>query len=480
MSWQAYAPDQSTFITLAVMTALGVGIWLIWKNLKGRQLDADLPKVVILGTGVGGILLSGASMFLSTNFGWSMGGNHAFLPYVFALIFLAISIAEFVMAYWLSYFLRQSNAAFFVIAILTMITGIAVSILAGQALIASQVDAQKQARLQASDAYQAALQQRENVNAQVQDLAVSRNAYNAAQLEIESDLQRAQQLMATNVQRGYSDCSQFPMQLCSIIANYKSRTNDLNAQLAPLQQRIKQNQAIVTQYNDFEAAKQYANELTSEPLPQAVKSANLPHIIWLSDLTGIEPNIVEAKLYIYLAIVSELVALVLLFFYGLGIKTDKAKQLPIADVTLNTVPAMDVGGRINSDGLVYLHRGEIVLTKEQAAQWVANNHSASDVPSHTANSYTASDMPSHSVNSHTANSHTANSHSASDMPSHTVIYKDMEFLPKEKSQVKAAKRSGFLDNCIKCNKVYPVKTWHQIYCPECSEARKESYAKARC
>ena len=97
------------------------------------------------------------------------------------------------------------------------------------------------------------------------------------------------------------------------------------------------------------------------------------------------------------------------------------------------------------------------MTKEQAAQWVANNHSDGDVPSHT-----------------------VNSHTASDVPSYTVIYKDMEFLPKEKSQVKAAKRSGFLDNCIKCNKVYPVKTWHQLYCPECSKARKESYAKARC
>ena len=62
------------------------------------------------------------------------GGNNAFLPVVFAIIFGAISVAEFTAAYWLEHWLNQRNAPMFMVASVLMVIGVFTSILAGQAL----------------------------------------------------------------------------------------------------------------------------------------------------------------------------------------------------------------------------------------------------------------------------------------------------------------------------------------------------------
>jgi hypothetical protein len=478
IDWQAYLPDESTFITLAVIAALCVGLWLVWSNLKGKTLGNDLPRVVVLGTGIAGILLASASLFLSTSFGWNMGGNHAFLPYVFALVFLAISIAEFVSTYWLGHFLQRVNATFFLIACVLMIVGVGTSILAGQALVASQVDQQKQARLYASDAYQSAQQQRENAHNRVAQLAVNEQAYHSAQSEIDTALSNAQSLISGN--SVYSDCSQFPSALCNPIANYFSKTRELNAQLKPLQDSIKSNQAIIAQYQDFIAAKELANELNAEPLPQAVKNANLPHIIWLSDLTGVAPNIIEAKLYVSLAVISEFCALVLLFFYGLALRQDSPQYKP-AKVTLNEpVPAMRVGGYVHDDGIAELHAGEIVLTAQQAKEWLAMQPTNSQPT----NSQPASDQSA-------SYSQPTNSQSASDQPTNSqptnsqsvivekIVFQGIERVPSDKSQIKAKGRTGLIDSCIKCGDDYQVKVAHQLNCPKCSHEIKTNFAMKR-
>ncbi len=358
-------PDSSTIYTLLALLILSLGLWLIWKQVKSNS-TGQMSNTVVVFTGCAGLAIAACSFALSVSYGFTMGSSSQLLSLVFAMIFGAISIAEFVSAYWLERWLSSRNAFLFLVAGVLMAVGVMTSIIAGQALIASKIDEVKSQRVMASDAYQAAVAQRDNAMNLAQQLAISDSEYQTAVAAAKRAHERGKQMISTS-NSSYSDCSAWPHALCSQVGAYKTKTNQLNQQLSSYFNEFQQTQLVIERYNQYQAANQRAKELLENPLPSATQ-AELPHVKWLSAVTGVDPELLEARLYITLAIIAEFVGLMLLFFYGEETrKTSLNSNFQSAQVS--PLPSLNTGGLIHQDGVVEVHAGEVVLTKELSDQF---------------------------------------------------------------------------------------------------------------
>ncbi len=365
-------PDSSTVYTLLAIFILVLGLWLIWKRVKNHS-TGQMSNTVVVFTGGAGLAIAACSFALSVSYGFAMGKGSPLLSLVFAMIFGAISIAEFVSAYWLERWLSSRNAFLFLIAGVLMAVGVMTSIIAGQALIASKIDEIKSQRVMASDAYQSAVARREQAMNLAQQLAVSDLEYQTAVTAANRANERGQQIISA-VNPSYSDCSAWPHALCSQVGAYKTKTNQLNQQLSSYFNEFQQAQPVINRYNQYQAANQRANELLKNPLPNATQ-AELPHVKWLAAVTGVNPDLLEARLYITLAIIAEFVGLMLLFFYGE--ETRKISFNPNSEASshnfqaagVSPLPSLNTGGFIHQDGVVKVHAGEVVLTKELSDQF---------------------------------------------------------------------------------------------------------------
>jgi len=366
-----------------------------------------------------------------------------------------------------------------------LVIGVTTSILAGQALIAGQVDAAKSERIQASDTYQGYKNQLATAQQKAQDLSVSTEAAQQAQQAI--DLLMAQASNAISNNRTYADCSAFPNGNCVAKGAYYSRTDTLNNQLAPIQQQIAKQQAIINKYNDYQGALSYVSTLENKPLPQAV-NGDLPHVVWLATLTGAEPSVVEAKIYVFLAVISEFVGLVLLYFYGQGTRANS--ELSIANVTLNQpIPQMKVGGYVNTDGLVYLHANELVLTAEETREYLASKRAkeqANTAPPAEPYRATPSAPPYRAMYRATCNTinHLHAPKKRTSAPSTTTKTEiKTEFVGRERvnsalSGIAGKGRVGKVDSCKCCGKDYLVKAYNQVHCKPCSDAKQTGYKRS--
>jgi hypothetical protein len=176
------------------------------------------------------------------------------------------------------------------------------------------------------------------------------------------------------------DCRSFPSNLCIPNGNYKTKTDQINARLAPHYQAIQQAERVIAQFNKYQAAKQHANELQAQPLPASTGVA-LPHVKWLATVTGADPDTIEAKLYITLAFIGEGFGLLMLFFYGKKMREDDDNRIAsLKPAVVGEVPMLDGGGMIFQDGLAILHAGEMVLTKEETSAYLAQRQVVNTTP----------------------------------------------------------------------------------------------------
>lgn len=442
--------DSVFWFTLGFLAVVGFCFHLIWANVKSSEFDKPLPDTVITFTGASGMTIAICSFSLSVFYGFSMGGGHGLLPIVFAVIFGSISVAEFTSAYWVSHWLHTRNALLYTVAISLMLVGIGTSIIAGQALIAGQIDKVKQDRLVASDTYQSALKARENAQAKVQQLATSKSEFDAAKSTYNGLNSKAQGIISLN--SAYSQCSNFPVSLCSAKTassggSYRTRNNKTNAALAPIRDGMLSAKKVINQYQQYLAAQDVADTLLAKPLPKGA-SVELPHVKWLSAVTGMHPDLVEARLYLSLAIIAELTGLILLFFYGKGTR-------PIGFNTgfnparVSPVPALDTGGYVLEEGYAYIHEDEIVLTKEQSREWLQYlaNKGKTEPPTQS---------------------------SPQDTPKQ-VIKIEGQRVPPELSGKTGKGRMGLIDSCVECGNDFVVKTWNNVHCCSDCSAKSKGY-----
>ena len=444
---QAYSifTDTILWFTIGFIIVIGAALYLMWKNVKEKATDNGLSDAVVTITGAAGITIALCSFSLSVFYGFSMGGGTGYLPIVFAVIFGAISVAEFTSAYWLEHWLISRNALLYVIATALMVVGVSTSIIAGQALIAGQIDQVKQERLVKSDSYKSALRARENAQAKVQKLAISESEFEQASAQYKSLKTEAQAIISQN--RNYSQCSGFPISLCQPKVGrggaYITRNNKANDALSPIREGMLTAQKVVNQYREYEAVQDLSDKLQAKPLPRGA-SVELPHIKWLSAVTGMAPDLVEARLYLSLAIIAELTGLILLFFYGKGTRPALTGFKP---AMVTAVPALESGGYILNEGYAYLHSDEIVLTKEQSREWL--KHLASKSKSEPTQTAQAAQQ--------------------------NIIRIEGKRVPNELSGKTGKGRMGLIDSCVQCENDYVVKTWNQTHCCNNCSAKSKGY-----
>ena len=354
----------ATAVAILIITGL---LWLVWQNTS--KTKTQLPPTIVTFTGVGGISIAICSVVLSTSYGWSMAEGHPFLPVVFATIFASIAIGEFTSAYWLDHWVKTENAGLFILAAILMAVGIGTSILAGQAMIASEIDQIKAERRRASDEYQAALAERQQAAETARQLSVAEADYHAAVKQLEHSTQQANTIIS-NTPTAYADCSAFPTLLCSQRGNYRTMTAKLNQQLSPIRDALLSAKDTITRYERYQGAAAHAVSLQSHPLPSA-QSAELPHIIWLSAVTGWKPGQIEAWMYITLAIIAECVGLLLLYFYGQGMNASNKRNAVVRKPTGiaggEQLATAETGAYILSGGLLDVHDDELLLNASDTA-----------------------------------------------------------------------------------------------------------------
>lgn len=171
------------------------------------------------------------------------------------------------------------------------------------------------------------------------------------------------------------------------------------------------------------------------------------------------------------------------------------------DDALRAAPALDTGGFIEADGIAHLHKGELVLTAAQTAEYLAERRAkaAPTTPAYAtppANAEPADHYAS-------VNNTPAYQYAGVEMPRvNTQAYADnrpapdffkpvmshkptppaaaphgVEFVAPELSGKQAAGRVGKCDHCVDCGAVYQVTAHNKIRCNECSQKTRANYSQ---
>jgi hypothetical protein len=290
----------------AVLTVLGIVV-LLWVVISKWQMPAaDNAHLLSVSqenlTGISAFLLAGSSVALSIGFAIVLS-FHPILTVVFVSMFCGFALVEFISSFHLSRAWNQRRIGGVMFSIWMMIGGVAISILAGQSLLQIAESNAKAERLKKNAEYEAFLARKEYANQRVQELAIT-----------DSEVQTAKTALATllvereRVQKLLDACPRNHITLC-----IKPNTTKLSA----IEEKIANQNAVIKRGNEYQAARQVANELNSTPI-DAVPGANesSPGIEALALVLRSEAKVVGAFIFLALAIFCELSALIAFYLWG--------------------------------------------------------------------------------------------------------------------------------------------------------------------
>jgi hypothetical protein len=312
-------------------------------------------------TGIIGICAAGVSVFFAAAFAWTMADN-LMLQVGFVVVFLAIQGAEFTGASHLVRAWREGRLFLSALMAFSIVIGVLVSIVAGQSLIATRVDILEQERLRNSEIFRIEIESRENANKNAASLAVDATVADSARQKLSELNAEIEAIYTANTAFMSRDCTP---KTDNNGRPFKTRADAACSQVKALKRQVFENELIVRQYNEYQAALAHAKSINSQPLPTSAVTGVLPHIQSLSDFTGLDANIIKSNFNIIIAALAEFTAL--LFLFAWGEMRSVSGKIPPATVSyphIDGIPALEVGGRIKSDGLAVLHEGEAVLTKK--------------------------------------------------------------------------------------------------------------------
>lgn len=290
----------------AVLTVVGLVV-VLWVVISKWQMpSADNAHLLSVSqenlTGISAFLLAGSSVALSIGFAIVLS-FHPILTVVFVAMFAGFALVEFISSFHLSRAWNQRRIGGVFFSIWMMIGGVAISILAGQSLLQIAESNAKAERLKQNQEYEAFLARKEYANQRVQELAIT-----------DSEVQTAKTALATllpereRVQTTLDNCPKNYLTLC-----IKPNTTKLEA----IDEKIATQNAVIKRGNDYQAARQVANELNSTPI-EAVPGANesSPGIEALALVLRSEAKVVGAFIFLALAIFCELSALIAFYLWG--------------------------------------------------------------------------------------------------------------------------------------------------------------------
>ncbi len=103
---------------------------------------------------------------------------------LFVSLFTGFCIAEFTASFHLAKAWNDGCIGLVAASVFLLVGGATISIIAGQALIATKVDEAQSKRLRASEAYQLALNERQAAQAQVKSLAIDGSVVTSAKQQL--------------------------------------------------------------------------------------------------------------------------------------------------------------------------------------------------------------------------------------------------------------------------------------------------------
>ena len=256
------------------------------------------------------------SIGLSIGFSLSLATS-IFIGILFVSLFTGFCIAEFTASFHLAKAWADGRLGRVAAAIFLLIGGATISIIAGQALIATKVDEAQAKRLQASETYQLALNERQAAQQQVKNLAIDGSIVTQAKQKLaqfenslaELTTQKNQAIQAHNA------CP--PNYLTKCVNPATQAIADLNSKIEVLKSTINKEQAFINQFDRYQSAKSYAENLSSQPLPpNVVNDSTLPGIKALSIVLGVPTDVVGAHVFLFLAVFGELGGIILFYLWG--------------------------------------------------------------------------------------------------------------------------------------------------------------------
>lgn len=275
--------------------------------------------IFIIAVGFAAMALSICSVLLSTSFGFQLGTNLA-LQVVFAVMLASIAIAEFFSANVIRNGYQNKKMGSIITGLWCLVGGVGFSIIAGQASIQKSIDEHVSQRRMASDAYQAALKEREIARQKASSLAVSESEYSQAS-QMLSQLRTQKETFENEPAQNSNDnnagftigskvigqCDKgkqgfYQRKYCQTYTSYSSQIELLKVTIA--------------RWQKYQAALDYANMLESKTLPTATKEAQLPGIVALSLVLGVAAEKLGATVFLSLAIFCELTAVLLWGLWG--------------------------------------------------------------------------------------------------------------------------------------------------------------------
>ena len=256
------------------------------------------------------------SIGLSIGFSLSLATS-IFIGILFVSLFTGFCIAEFTASFHLAKAWADGRLGRVAAAIFLLTGGATISIIAGQALIATKVDEAQAKRLQASETYQLALNERKTAQQQVKNLAIDSSIVTQAKQKLaqfenslaELTTQKDQAIQARNA------CP--PNYLTKCINPATQAIADLDIKMTVLKSAITKEQTFINQSDRYQSAKSYAENLSNQPLPPSVvNDSTLPGIKALSIVLGIPTEVVGAHVFLFLAVFGELGGIILFYLWG--------------------------------------------------------------------------------------------------------------------------------------------------------------------
>jgi hypothetical protein len=303
--------------TILVVLALAILIWVtitFLKKPKGTTKILSQSQENL--TGLGAFMMALCSIGLSIGFSLSLATS-IFIGVLFVSLFTGFCIAEFTASFHLAKAWNDGRLGRVAAAIFILIGGATISIIAGQALIASKVDEAQAKRMQTSESYQLALNERKAAQAQVKNLAVEGSVVAQAKdklAQFESTIATLQ-MKRNQAQTQLNACP--PSYLTKCVNPLKSEIASTDDKISVLSGGVEKEKAILVQFKQYQSAKSYSDNLAGQTLPPSVVTDSaLPGIKALSIVLGIPTDVVGAHVFLFLAVFGELGGIILFYLWG--------------------------------------------------------------------------------------------------------------------------------------------------------------------
>ena len=303
--------------TILVVLSLTLLIWLTITWLRKPKGAAKLLSQSQENlTGLGAFMMALCSIGLSIGFSLSLATS-IFIGILFVSLFTGFCIAEFTASFHLAKAWTDGRLGRVVAAIFLLVGGATISIIAGQALIATKVDEAQAKRLQASEAYQLALQERQVAQQQVKNLAIDGSIVTQAKQKL-AQFETSLAELTTQKDQAIQTRNACPSNYLTKCINPTNQAiADLDSKMEVLKSAITKEQTFINQFDRYQSAKSYAENLSNQPLPPGVvNDSTLPGIKALSIVLGIPTEVVGAHVFLFLAVFGELGGIILFYLWG--------------------------------------------------------------------------------------------------------------------------------------------------------------------